>query len=103
MLHAAYNDTFYYMFLMCSGICLGLLLVLLLMMLPCTQAGGVEALSADPHALKEAMVYACAAGGLTCTRKVRGIMCTSQHIIQSMHDVRRGRQPHMHTQGGRNY
>lgn len=33
------------------------------------QAGGLEALSADPKALRQAVVFASAAGALTCTRK----------------------------------
>lgn len=42
--------------------------------LPCTnmyapQAGGLDQLCADPRALKAAVVFGAAAGGLTCTRK----------------------------------
>ncbi len=40
----------------------------MLLLLP-LQAGSLEALAADPRRLKEAVVYASAAGALTCTRK----------------------------------
>ncbi len=91
MWHTAYNDTFWHIsdtfwhvdFVVCKAAHMLLLLILLVKKLPCTQAGGVEALSADPHALKEAMVYACAAGGLTCTRKVRDIVRTAHHSIDA--------------------
>lgn len=35
---------------------------------PCAQAGGLDKLSGNARALKEAVVFAAAAGGATCQR-----------------------------------